>query len=136
MRKQPRLLVLLLIADVASVAQTAQPQVQYGTYRDAAGTITQINYPGALLTACLAINDSDEITGYYLDTSNEAHGFITKNGKFRTVLLPRHSGNQQRRNLRGFLHWQEARELRIYSDACFCRSCAMRPLQSPSGFRF
>ncbi len=36
MRKQLRLLVLLLIADLASVAQTAQPQVPYGT-NDQAG---------------------------------------------------------------------------------------------------
>ena len=66
--------------------------VTHGFYRDAAGTMTQIDYPGAALTVCLAINDLGEITGYYLDTSNVAHGFITKNSKFRTVPFPDAAG--------------------------------------------
>lgn len=50
--------------------------------------MSQIDYPGSTQTVCLAINDLGEITGYYLDTNNVAHGFITKNGTFRTVPFP------------------------------------------------
>lgn len=62
--------------------------IAHGFYRDAAGTMTQVDYPGATETVCLAINDLGEITGYYLDASKVSHGFITKNGKFRTVPFP------------------------------------------------
>ena len=76
--------------------------VTHGFYRDAAGTMSQIDYPGAALTTCRAINDLGEITGYYVDTSNVAHGFISKNGKFRTLPLPDAAGINNGGNFVGF----------------------------------
>ncbi len=75
--------------------------ITHGFYRDAAGTMTQIDYPGALETVCLGINDLGEITGYYLDTNNVAHGFITKNGRFRTTSLPDIAGINNKGTLVG-----------------------------------
>jgi len=61
----------------------------HGFYRNASGKITLIDYPGAVGTACLGINDSSEITGYYVDTNNVPHGFLMKNGRFHaSSLLP------------------------------------------------
>ena len=53
--------------------------------RDARGTITEIAYPGATQTACVGINDADEITGNYIDISGISHGFTDINGKFATT---------------------------------------------------
>jgi len=66
--------------------------ITHGFYRDKRGVIAQIDYPGATTTSCFGINDLGEITGYYLNTSNVAQGFITKNGKFRTVPFPDAAG--------------------------------------------
>ncbi len=60
----------------------------HGFFRDASGKMTQIDYPGATTTVCLAINDLEEITGYYVDSSNVAHGFLLKNNVFRSAPLP------------------------------------------------
>lgn len=75
--------------------------ITHGFHRDAAGTMTQIDYPGALETVCLGINDLGEITGYYLDTNNVAHGFITKSGRFRTTSLPDLAGINNKESLVG-----------------------------------
>ena len=75
--------------------------VTHGFYRDASGKMTQIDYPGAATTVCLGINDAAEITGYYVDTDNVAHGFVTKNGKFRTIALPDMAGINNRQSFVG-----------------------------------
>lgn len=60
----------------------------HGFFRDAAGSMQQIDYPDAATTVCLTINDLEEIAGYYVDHSNVQHAFATKNGKFMTGPLP------------------------------------------------
>jgi probable HAF family extracellular repeat protein len=61
----------------------------HGFVRAAAGKITQVDYPGGIgITVCLGINDQGVVSGYYLDTSNVAHGFTLANGKFRRFWVP------------------------------------------------
>jgi len=55
----------------------------HGFFRDAAGTITEVIFPGALQTACEGINDSGEITGWYEDASQQFHGFTDIGGTFQ-----------------------------------------------------
>ncbi len=57
----------------------------HGFSRTSAGTITQINYPGALDTVCYGINDAGVITGTYVNSSNLPYGFTYSNGKFATT---------------------------------------------------
>ena len=52
------------------------------------GTTTQIDYPGALTTVCLGMNDNGVLSGYYEDRNNAAHGFIRNNGVFASSSLP------------------------------------------------
>jgi len=57
-------------------------------YRAADGTTTQIDYPAALTTVCLGINDNGVLSGYYEDISNVVHGFTQSNGVFSSSPLP------------------------------------------------
>jgi probable HAF family extracellular repeat protein len=61
----------------------------HGFVRDASGKITQVDYPGGIgITVCLGINDLGVIGGYYVDTSNVAHGFTLTKGTFRRFWVP------------------------------------------------
>lgn len=57
----------------------------HGFSRDASGTITLIDYPGATQTACLGINDAGTIAGYYVDSVGQAHGFLDTAGVFTSL---------------------------------------------------
>ena len=59
-----------------------------GFLRDAAGNVTQIDYPGSIQTACTGINDAGAITGFYTDSNGVDHGFVLVNGKYRTLRAP------------------------------------------------
>lgn len=59
-----------------------------GFLRDAAGNITQIDYPGSIQSACTGINDAGAITGFYTDTNGVDHGFVLVNGTYRTLRAP------------------------------------------------
>jgi uncharacterized membrane protein len=59
------------------------------------GVFTPINYPGFVFTEPLAINDSDEIVGFYCTGSfadcqdtGPYLGFLYKNGTFTTIAVP------------------------------------------------
>jgi uncharacterized membrane protein len=59
------------------------------------GVFTVINYPGLVFTEPLAVNDSDEIVGYYcaqsFDDCQDAGpylGFLYKNGTYTTIAVP------------------------------------------------
>ena len=60
----------------------------HGFIRYANGKTAQLDYPGSLSTACLGINDTGTITGFYLDAQNVSHGFIYAKGKFHRSNLP------------------------------------------------
>lgn len=57
-------------------------------YRSSDGTTTQIDFPGALTTVCLGMNDFGVLTGLYEDRNNVAHGFTDTNGTFASSPLP------------------------------------------------
>src|SRR6185437_470223 len=44
-----------------------------------------INFPGAVSTVTAAINNSDEIAGFFTDSGGVTHGFIDNGGVFSTV---------------------------------------------------
>jgi uncharacterized membrane protein len=54
----------------------------------AQGTYTQIDFPGALDTACFGINKAGDITGDYLDSMNINHGFLLSGGTYTTIDYP------------------------------------------------
>lgn len=62
--------------------------VYHGFSRAADGTITQIDFPGSTSTSCLGINDSGQITGFYLDSAGIVHGFTLLNGHYKSSSLP------------------------------------------------
>src|ERR1700680_794901 len=79
----------------------------HGFYRNASGKITQIDFPGSHITSCLGINDLGEITGFYVDTGNVAHGFTRIRGKFRTSALPDIAGINDAGTFVGFYTGQD-----------------------------
>jgi probable HAF family extracellular repeat protein len=50
--------------------------VDHGFLRDAAGSFTVIDVPGALSTEVFGINDSGQIVGSFSDASFNRHGFL------------------------------------------------------------
>lgn len=74
--------------------------IAVGFYNDAAGNShgytydiktntysADINVPGAISTATVAINDHNQLAGFYTD-ANGTHGFLDVNGKFTTIDAP------------------------------------------------
>ncbi len=45
-------------------------------YVDQGGVFTQINVPGSIYTYTTGVNDSGEITGWYLDSRDQMHSYI------------------------------------------------------------
>lgn len=45
-----------------------------------AGTFTDIPIPGATQTVAYGVNDAGDLSGYFVDSSNVAHGFLLKGG--------------------------------------------------------
>jgi uncharacterized membrane protein len=54
----------------------------------AAGTVTQIDFPGATFTIATSINASGEIVGRYQSTDGLFHGFTLIDGTFTTIDYP------------------------------------------------
>jgi probable HAF family extracellular repeat protein len=52
------------------------------------GMFMTLNAPAAIYTAAEAINDRDEVAGYYEDSSGAEHGFVYDNGTFATLNVP------------------------------------------------
>ncbi len=51
-------------------------------------TFTKIDFPGALATFALGINDPGEVAGSYNDATGNAHGFLLVRGSFSTIDFP------------------------------------------------
>jgi len=62
--------------------------VYHGFVRAANGTMTKLDYPGALATATTCINDSGTIAGWYRDTNGLQHGFVRSTTGTFTSLDP------------------------------------------------
>lgn len=54
----------------------------------AQGTYTQIDYPGAVLSVAEGIDTAGDITGWYLDSSGLAQGFLLTDGVFTVIDKP------------------------------------------------
>jgi probable HAF family extracellular repeat protein len=54
------------------------------------GTYTLLDFPGAVTTAPLSINDKGQITGYYDTSSTTApqHAFVYSNGQYTSIDPP------------------------------------------------
>ena len=52
------------------------------------GHYTLFDFPGAFGTYCEAINDHDQMVGWYLDAKGTAHGFLREGDHYRTVDVP------------------------------------------------
>ena len=56
---------------------------------DQGGSFSTIDYPGAIYTAALGINSSQQISGYYYVGANgPSHGFLYSAGSFTSVDVP------------------------------------------------
>src|SRR6266852_5819894 len=51
-------------------------------------TFTTIDFPGAVFTLLVDINDSGQIVGEYFNTLGIRHGFLLSNGTFTTIDFP------------------------------------------------
>jgi uncharacterized membrane protein len=54
----------------------------------AAPTFTTLDYPGAVFSAATEINNSEQITGWYIDTAGTYHGFLLGSGSFNSIDFP------------------------------------------------
>lgn len=52
------------------------------------GHFHSIHFPKAVLTWISGINERGDLSGFYLDTKNNQHGFVRDDGQLRTVDLP------------------------------------------------
>ena len=60
----------------------------------AQGTFTQIDYPGAVETSCIAINSAGDTVGFFKDTDSNTHGFLLSSGTFTQLDVPGASSTQ------------------------------------------
>jgi len=72
-----RTLASLFLALAAIIPLAAQP-----------ADFTTIDYPGAVHTGVRKINDSGDIVGYFIDSSNASHGFLLSGGRFTEIKYP------------------------------------------------
>lgn len=63
-------------------------QIVGGSVLDVAGSLSSIDFPGALLTVANGINDTGEIVGFYEDSSGNYHGFLDVAGSFSSIDFP------------------------------------------------
>ena len=56
-------------------------------FRDDSGSVTSIDYPGAVFTEAIDINDSGLVAGWYGDTTTD-HGFTYNGSKFTKIDYP------------------------------------------------
>jgi uncharacterized membrane protein len=52
------------------------------------GTYTQIDYPGAVVTTCMGVNDRGQIAGWYQDSGDAYHGLLLQHGVFTVIDYP------------------------------------------------
>jgi probable HAF family extracellular repeat protein len=52
------------------------------------GQFSTLDFPGALGTLALAVNDVGSIAGFYEDPSTQQHGYLYQNGVYTTVDFP------------------------------------------------
>ena len=62
--------------------------IAYSPVALAQGTYTQVDFPGALDTACIGINEAGDITGFYIDSMDIYHGFLLRGGTYSTIDYP------------------------------------------------
>jgi probable HAF family extracellular repeat protein len=86
------ILVLAMVPSVAGQApQSFSPDFEHHERSSRALTrrFVTIDVPGAALTACIGINDSGQVVGWYELTSGEpSHGFLFDRGTFTTIDAP------------------------------------------------
>jgi hypothetical protein len=72
-------------------------QNEHGFKRYSNGGLASLNYPGALDTAPLAINDSGTVVGSFVGsgTDGSSHGFLYHGGSWARVDYPNGPGNTQ-----------------------------------------
>jgi hypothetical protein len=62
--------------------------VQHGYLRHADGTLTQIDFPGAIGTQAFGVTDRETVIGLYSDAQNASHAFVRRAGHYRNADLP------------------------------------------------
>lgn len=75
MKDRKTLLISLLMFFVGVLSSTAQ----------SLESVQLLDFPGAVFTMPLDINDSGVVTGYFVDDSSAAHGFVWANGRVIAV---------------------------------------------------
>ncbi len=62
--------------------------IAYSPVTLAQGAYTQIDFPGAIDTACFGIDKAGDITGVYIDSMDVYHGFLLRGGNYITIDYP------------------------------------------------
>ena len=57
-------------------------------FLDSGGVYTTIDYPSAVETFPVGVNDSGTVVGFYYDAANGRHSFLYKDGVFTTLVAP------------------------------------------------
>ena len=52
------------------------------------GTVKMLKPPGSIQSRAYGVNDSNQVVGWYIDSSNVTHGFMFSKGKFTTIDPP------------------------------------------------
>lgn len=80
---------LNLSGELVGNYQIAGSQALHGFFRDATGTITPLQYPGASSTSASGINASGEIDGSYTDNQGDSYMYLRRaDGTYVTVQPP------------------------------------------------
>lgn len=61
---------------------------QHGYVHHGNGTVTQIDFPGAIDTQAFGVNDLQTVIGLYVDAQGNSRAFEGRDGKYRNVDLP------------------------------------------------
>jgi probable HAF family extracellular repeat protein len=59
-----------------------------GFFLNKKGECTILDFPGAILTEAVGVNDDGQVVGDYMDTTGNFHGFVWANGIFSTFDVP------------------------------------------------
>jgi probable HAF family extracellular repeat protein len=59
-----------------------------GFFRRKTGAYTMLDFPGAILTEAVGINDEGDVVGDYRDSAGTFHGFVWDEAQFRTIDVP------------------------------------------------
>jgi hypothetical protein len=77
-----------VLGDIVGIANTDAAGKPHGFLRDSDGQYATVDLAGETATLARGINNSDRITGQFVDTSGRTHAFLLFHGSVDTIDVP------------------------------------------------